>query len=435
MTRAIPLTAADRAFLRERPRGRPPNQALVLDFGPSADPPFSFEELDRGAASAARAFPAAASRLVFQRRGTPVWDASAGEPFRMVVRTGSRHEDRNRLLRDFVNTDFPLRGQAPVRQLLAGVGNPPAWSLLTQAQQAVSDLPGIVQLLEHQLRVAAGKPPSASEPQHAPPAVRQIRRRKDDDEVVEEERSTRLQVFDRRPSARRRWGTISFPYAPFSRYSWSVDGFSWSDVLLAGVLEALAAWNRGAGASKSRVGLSVQIDVRARSFEGFGNGSSRILVPRPWAEDDMARSFPACCRAVGGVALDKLHGGHWAVPSGLSASLIAAATDRIRGWGGWRGPDQGTASLTLLDRGGRAQGDLLPGGVRGMEIVSALHPRHSISFGVIPWGGQILVTVTWDEAQLTTTEVRTILAHFRRLVRSLAAHGSAGEQRAGSPGS
>ena len=415
MIRPIPLTASDRAFLKSATSVHPANHALVLDFRASPDPPFSLQALRRGAESACRAFPAAASRLRNRRGLGPFWDPASGQPFDLVVRTSDRSNDRERILRDFVNTDFPLGGPSPVRQLLCAVGDPSAWTLVTQAHHAVSDLFGILLLVRHQLRVAAGESLDP-EPQFEPPVLRRIRRRRED--APDEARSTAIHTFGRPASRSRHWGTIALAGIPRTGLSSTAEGFSWKDVLLAAALEAVAAWNRNHRSPDAEIGLSVHLDVRKSGLEAFGNGTSRILVFRSPVRDGTRRSFRACCRAVHRAASDKHHAGEWAVPpSGIVPSLMFAVGRRLGRWIGRPGPDPGTASFTLVERG--AVRERFPGGALGLEVVSPLPPDRPLAFAAVPQGDEILVTVTWDAGQFRRGEAREIVARFRRLIREV----------------
>ena len=413
MSRPIPLTDLDRRLLASGGPS-PANHTLVVDFEPSRSPPFSLGELRWGAVAACRAFPPAGARLLRPEHAPPVWEPAPGRPFPLVLRASSRSEDRAEILRDFVVGDFPLTGVPPVRQLLCGVGDPPAWTLLTQAHCFLSDLPGIFLLVRLQLQAVTASQ-AAIQSQRGGPDLRRPRRQR---AGRGEEESVQLRTSGGQASSRRMWGTLSFPRDLHDPSS-PLVGFAWNDALVGAALEALARWNRAAEAPDQPLAMEVRESIRERPLEGFGNGTASRLARLP-PREGLGTTIRSVCRAV---ALEAAGGEYLDVrrPRPRRSGFGAAAAR----WRGWRAAPAfaAVAPITLLSPWPRWGGEPLPGRVRGLELVSSLSPGYPIGFAAMPLGERMLVTLTWDPAQLSRKDARTIAADFGGLVERTATTG------------
>ena len=406
----LPLATADLAFLAADSASRPLDYALILHFDRSETPPFDLESLRRGAESARRTFPVAASRIGSGFLSGPAWRPLADAPPPFVVRQ-VRDAGPEAVFGRFLDTPFRLAEEPPIRQLLAGLGDPPRWSLVVRAHHIATDLIGTLLFVRHQLRVARGASVPKARPEPGPPSLRRAPRRSVRNPGFRT--STNLATLAGSPSPARRWRTVEIPDAPHYGRSRLLDGFTWNDALLAAALEAMTRWNERCEASTDRIGLWVPMNLREPQLAGFGNGASRIRVHRDPGAFGMKRSFLERCRAVRREVEAKKRSGEWALPSlSVPAPLAFLATPLLRRWLDRPWADFGTAGFTHLRRW---PGDEDPafGGVAGVEVVACLHHRHPIYFVAMPHRGRTFVTITWDPALLAPSHIEFIAAAFR----------------------
>ncbi len=428
------LTAPDLACLVADSPKHPLDYALILHFERSEHPPFSPLALERGAESARQAFPVAGSVLESGRLSAPVWTPAPGHCAAPTVRMTSE-EDSTPLIDGFLAPRFRLEEEPPLRQLLAAGGDPPRWSLVTRIHHAASDLIGALLFIRRQLRVAQGEEVPPKAPQRSSPLLqlRPERPARNPDSRP----STPLATRPAPRGSARRFRTFRVPRLPSSGPR---GGFRWNDALLAAALEALASWNDSQGsdsggnpsrrnhtpgASKSRIGLWVPMNIRRERFHGFGNGASRLRIHREPLPSGSAPSFEARCRAVRRTIDQKKRAGEWALPAWTPpAALARAAAPLLARWLDRPWADYGTAGFTHL---GRWPGDEDPvfRGLEAIEVVACLHRRHPLYFAGMSHAGRTWVTITWDPALLAPQEIDTIAASFTNALSEPATGGGA----------
>ena len=381
----------------------------MLHLGQSAQAITDLGPLYRGAQSALTAFPLAGSRLRRRRFDVPVWEPRPGALPALAVRVFPEGEQTARI-REFLDSPFRLEDGVPLRQLLLGIGDPPSWSLVTQAQHAVTDLIGVLLFLQWQLQVARGLVPSPVRPHKLRPVL--LEAPKGARRNPGARNSTPLATRSGPPSAARSWRTVLVPREPLSSLSQTVGGFHWNDCLLAAALDALAAWNERQGAAAKRIGLWVPVNVRKERLRDFGNGGSRIRVHRESVSAVKSRAFLERCRSVRRTVHRKERAGEWAVPAlPVPDWMFPAAAPLLRRWRDRPWADFGTAGFTHLEHWPGEEDPVL-NDASGMEVIAGLHRRHPLAFTAMSGSERTAVTITWDPALLREADIDFIAAAF-----------------------
>lgn len=374
----IDLSPLDRLSLIMERRERPLDFALVLQLE-NVD----LASLQRGAQSAALAFPRSAMRAAGDR-----WVPDLIPPISTIALDST--------------TRFDPRAAAPIAQSFDASSG----KLLTRSHHAAADLLSVVLWLDHQLAVATG----VREPlQHAaPPTPLALKHHK---------KPARKSRFAHAGPSRKLW-TRSGAASPERRVLVRLvsvrrvsDDFTYTDHLGAAMLRAIGEFQEARGAPRDRLSLWFPINIRADPFDGFGNGASRIRVydrsPRGASLRERALSFREQVR------WSKDHG-EWFVPQ--KHPLFSLPEPLIRAY--FRRPwvDMGTIMFSHLERIRAAKEQPMLPGARSVEVISMLDPRHPLGVAAMTLRGETALSFTWDPAQLAEEDVTFIADRFARAV-------------------
>jgi|GEM_PF-737415 len=406
---------------------RPFDFALLLDLddAPAAD------ALRAGARSARALYPTTASRIAGKR-----WTPFA-EPGDGLAEVSARTvEEAERAAEEFVDSPFDPRRQTPVRQLLitgGAVGGGRA-KLVTRFHHAAADGLSAALWLGRQLRVAycegnegdegdegdegnegdEGAPVAAAAPP-GPPPLRSHPSPVKKSLFAHGGPSDRLRVTGRRPSRTRRWLTLDFEAAPLRHVCREAGGFTYNDLLATCALELFLRWNRARGArGRLKVGLWLPVNVRRRSSEGFGNGTSRIrLYPRY----DEAAPLADKCREVRRQVSWCIGHGEWAVPekSPLTSLPLWAAAPLLRAYVGRPWVDVCTGVFSHAEGLTAAGGEIFRH-VTKVESVGQLHARHALAINGVTHAGRTFLTFTYDPGLLPPADALRLAEMYRELL-------------------
>ena len=381
----------------------------MLDLGRSSQALTDFEPLYHGAEGARALFPVSTSRLCRPQFNVPRWEPQPGAPPSLAIRVFPEGE-RVARIQEFLEIPFPLEEGPPLRQMLLGIGDPPAWSLVTQVHHAASDLIGTLLFVQRQLRMARGLDTMPPRPQSGSLQLMEAPKgaRRNPDSGT----SATLATRPGPASASRCWRTVSVPREPLASLSQTVGGFRWNDCLLAAALDALAAWNERQGASANRIGLWVPMNTREERLRGFGNGASRIRVHREPVSAVKSRAFLERCRSVRRMVYRKKRIGEWVIPPlRVPPSLFSVAAPLLRRWLYRPWADFGTAGFTHLEHWPGDDEPVLKD-VSGMEVIACLHQQHPLYFAAMSQHDHTVVTITWDPALLREEDIDFIADAF-----------------------
>ena len=388
---------------------RPLDFALILHFQGSLDA----EALRKGAASACNRFPSTGSVVDGKN-----W-RRLDDPRIRIEEIADEATERSieRSLASFVNAPLRLTKDPPLCQMLAGIDSTGKTCLATRVHHCAADLLSCLFWLHHQLRVAAG----ADEPireivafdhprlADAPPDARRN---------PYWGRSDPLRARSAAASSERRWNTFSIPSGHFTSLSRERNGFTYNDVLVTALLETVHWWNTCTGEPARKVGIWLPINIRRQPFEGFGNGSSRIRVRRNYSD---SASFREKCLAVRRQVDEARLSGEWVVPENPLASRLPLGIfgPALRAYLRRPWADTGSVSFTHLQHWPGKEDEVF-GGLERVEVVGALHERHSLMLAAVTWSDRTWLTATYDPALLRRQDVDAISDHFRHRISSLA---------------
>ena len=325
---------------------------------------------------------------------------SAGEHFGAEANIEIRGD-----LEEFVNKPFDLHFGYTIKQLVIGA------TLATRFHHAAADGLSAAMWLGHQLSVASGlPPPTIPVALSLKRAAASVRRSK----FAYDGACDRLWTPNATRTGTRRWTTFSFPSTDLQRACRRAGGFTYSDLLATCVLEVFAAWNqRYSTNGRPRVGLWLPMNIRSRSFEGFGNGTSRI---RLYATYPSTASLAEKTREVRRQISWTTEHGEWAVPE---LPLLT----RLPGW--ITGPalrrylnrpsiDMATGVFSHVDRWGSASDAFK--NVERIECVGLLHPRQSVAINGATHQGKTWLTFTHDTGLLRTTDEEELIRLFEQQI-------------------
>jgi hypothetical protein len=308
----------------------------------------------------------------------------------------------------FVNGPFDLHHSYPIQQVFSGA------TLATRFHHAAADGLSGALWLGHQLSVAYGlRPPQCSNELSLRRAERSVRRSKFAydgacDRLWAPPNSTR--------SGTRRWTTFSFSSSELRQNCGRAGGFTYSDLLATCALETFSEWNnrhsRNGGPPK--VGLWLPMNIRSRSFAGFGNGTSRI---RLYARYSPAASLVDKAREVRRQVVWTTEHGEWAVPDlPLLMRLPAWITAPVlRRYLNRPSIDMATGVFSHADRwAGEAREAFKH--VDRIECVGLMHPRQSLAINGATHRDQTWMTFTHDAGLLRTTDIDEIVGIYNRQI-------------------
>jgi hypothetical protein len=368
------LTLLDCAFRLLDSASSPQDFTLILHF----DEPPAIESLQAGATSANKRY---------QR----------GNEIKIQSRTD---------LERFVNEPFDLHRGPTVKQMFFGA------TVATRFHHAAADGLSAALWLGHQLSVVYGLPPPASSAQlslrRAETSVRRSR-------YAYDGACDPLWTRNTTRSGTRRWTTFSFPSQDLRQRCRRIGGFTYSDLLATCALEVFSEWNqRQSGNGPPRVGLWLPMNIRSRSFEGFGNGTSRI---RLYARYPSSASLVEKAREVRKQVLWTTEHGEWAVPeipmfTRLPAWIMAPA---LRRYLNRPSIDMATGVFSHADRWAGKVSEAFRH-VNRIECVGLLHPRHGLAINAATHLGQTWMTFTYDDGLLGNQDAEELVKIYCRQI-------------------
>jgi hypothetical protein len=323
---------------------------------------------------------------------------SAGEFYRIECET--KVETRIDLER-FVNERFDAD---PIKQTFDGD------TLATRFHHAAADGLSAALWLGHQLSVAYGlKPPAGPAALLLRRPSTSVRRSK----FAYDGACDGLWTPNGMRSGTRRWTTFGFPSSDLRQACRRAGGFTYSDLLATCALEVFTEWNqRHRQNGTPRVGLWLPMNIRARSFQGFGNGTSRI---RLYARYSGAASLVDKAREIRGQVSWTTEHGEWAVPelplfTRLPGWIIARA---LRRYLNRPSVDMATGVFSHADRWAGDAREAFKH-VDGIECVGLLHARQNLAINGATHQGQTWMTFTYDAGLLRATDIDELVAIYKR---------------------
>lgn len=362
------LTVLDRAFKLLDDARSPQDFTLILRF----DQPPNAEKLAAGANSACECF---------------------GIDHQINIETRINVER-------FVNGPFDTY---PIKQMLNGI------TLATRFHHAAADGLSAALWLGHQLSIAHGLtiPATSAELSLRRPAMSTRRSRFAYDSACEQ-----LWTPNDTRSGERRWATFSFPSSDLRQACRRARGFTYSDLLATCVLETYSEWNqRHTHNGRPKVGLWLPMNIRSRSFAGFGNGTSRV---RLYARYPTSSSLVEKARDVRRQVSWTTEHGEWAVPE---LPLVTRLPDWIlrpalRRYLNRPTVDMATGVFSHADRWAGEARDAFKH-VERIECVGLLHPRQNLAINAATHREQTWVTFTYDTGLLRATDVDELVAIYK----------------------
>ena len=370
--------------------------------------------LEKGAESALHQFPTSASVI---RGGR--WVRSA-EPAPVVhVRSPGSPQEAGEILASFVNGRLDPTKTLPVRQMVMA-GTPselPSWGI--RFHHALTDGAGASMWIDHQWQVANEHcRPLFSYGAFLPPQLRShaspIRR----SPFAWRGPSHSLAYRRGRPSAVRQWRTIRLPAARLVSYARANGTFTYNDLLIGTILDALLAWNpRHAPRNGERLALWIPTDIRQVPQVGFGNGTSRLRV---YARGFDQASAEDRFRIVRRQVETARRIGEWALPAGSPLFRLPAELQRISFWLFSRRPriDMASAVFSNSTRFFLPESDLADL-VDHVDVVGPLGVGHPLGMYALTLGADTFFTCVSDPALLDESEVGALLGEFQQRLSDL----------------
>ena len=292
----------------------------------------------------------------------------------------------------FVNEPFD---SYPIKQMLNGV------TLATRFHHAAADGLSAALWLGHQFSIAYGlTPPNTSAELSLRRPATAVRRSR----FAYDSACDQLWTPNDTRSGEKRWTTFSFNSSDLRQACRRAGGFTYSDLLATCVLEMFSEWNqRHIHNGRPKVGLWLPMNIRSRSFAGFGNGTSRV---RLYARYEQSATLIEKAREVRRQVSWTTENGEWAVPE-------LPLFTRLPGW--ILGPvlrrylnrptvDMATGVFSHADRwAGEARAAFKH--VDTIECVGLLHARQNLAINAATHREQTWVTFTYDTGLLRATEV------------------------------
>ena len=362
------LTVLDRAFkLLDGPTS-PQDFTLILHF----DEPLHRERVEAGAKSAREHY---------------------GREINIETRIN---------IEQFVNERFKPCRNYPIKQMLDGA------TLATRFHHAAADGLSAALWLGHQLSVGYGlTPPSRSAELSLRRAAISVRRSK----FAYDGACDPLWTSGPARLGTRRWKTFSFPASDLRHACRRAGGFTYSDLLATCTLEMFRLWNESHIRNGApRVGLWLPMNIRSRSFEGFGNGTSRV---RLYARYSPSASLIEKAREVRRQVSWTTEHGEWAVPEiPLFTRLPSAITaPALRGYLNRPSIDMTTGVFSHADRWAGDAREAFKN-VQRIECVGLLHPRQNLAINGATHRGQTWMTFTYDTGLLSNTDAEQLIRMF-----------------------
>jgi hypothetical protein len=209
----------------------------------------------------------------------------------------------------------------------------------------------------------------------------------------------------------RRWTTFSFPSSELRQACRQARGFTYSDLLATCALETFRHWNTSHSRNgPPRVGLWLPMNIRSRSFEGFGNGTSRV---RLYARYDASASLIDKAREIRRQVSWTTEHGEWAVPelplvTHLPAWITAPA---LRRYLNRPSIDMATGIFSHADRWAGDAREAFKH-VDRIECVGLLHARQNLAVNGATHRNETWMTFTYDAGVLRDTDVDDLVKAY-----------------------
>lgn len=369
------LTLLDRAFTLLDDVRSPQDFTIILHF---RDPP----DIDRLRAGA----------------------QSAGERYKtntdQEIEIGSN-------IHKFVNDPFDLRREYPVKQLF----NSTDGALATRFHHAVADGMSAAMWLGHQLSIAYGLTPSENSTEVVlRTADKSVRRSM----FAYDGACDPLLTANSTRSGTRRWITRNFAREDLQRACRRAGGFTYSDLLATCTLEVFSEWNhKHTQNGRPRVGLWLPMNIRRRSNEGFGNGTSRI---RLYARYSPTASLVDKAREVRRQVAWSTEHGEWVVPDLPLLTRLPhwIARPALRSYLNRPSIDMATGVFSHADRWGGASEAFKH--VERIECVGLLHPRQSLAVNGATHRGQTWLTFTYDTGLMCAADAEELARMYEHQI-------------------
>ena len=259
--------------------------------------------------------------------------------------------------------------------------------------------------LGHQLSVAYGlTPPDRSAELSLRRAETSVRR----SQFAYDGACDRLWTPHATRTGSRRWATFSFQSSELRQACRQAGGFTYSDLLATCALETFRHWNsRHSRNGAPQVGLWLPMNIRRRSFEGFGNGTSRIRV---YARYAASASLVEKAREVRRQVSWTTDHGEWAVPelplfTRLPAWITAPA---LRRYLNRPSIDMATGIFSHADRWAGDAREAFKH-VDRIECVGLLHARQNLAINGATHLDQTWMTFTYDAGLMREADVADLL--------------------------
>lgn len=368
--------------------------AIVFHFREQLD----LDALTLGAESARKKFPTSGSRLVWNR-WVKQYGATEGS-----INTASC-SDLTNTVQSFINRPLDPQKEFPVQQLAVTSSASPGTTVVTRFHHAVADGMSASLWLTHQFEVARGlRHPCIHESHCEPPLLKTTEAPVRKSRFAFSDASDRLATSTQSRSGSRAWVTIDFDALTLRKLVRRMGGFTYSDLLATCALEMFARWNRIHDDHDSQqIGLWLPINVRRRSAEGFGNGTSRIRI---YDRSSRTTSFAEKCMAVRRQVEWSTSHGEWAIPEikGLTFLPRSLTGPLLRRNLTRHSLDMATGVFSHADRW-NASGSSAFNSIDQIECVGLLHPFHALAINGATHKGKTSLTFTYDTGLLTRRDL------------------------------
>jgi NRPS condensation-like uncharacterized protein len=358
------------------------------------------DALRAGASSARNLFPTTGSRLKNNRW---VRDLATGNG---IATLGSWNGED--LMKDFVNRPIDLVHESPVQQLVMTSDADNATTLVTKFHHAAADGTSASLWLNHQLAVAFGfekvrKEQSPFEPLSLKQLSTTVRR----SQFAYATPSEQLWTLPAQRSGVRAWTSISFEANRLRKACRKTQGFTYSDLLATCALQVFSLWNgERRGEHIPKVGLWLPINIRRRSAEGFGNGTSRIRI---YANYPPTMSLIDKCREVRRQITWCSNHGEWVVPQVTPMTLLPRWATRpvIRRHLTRASIDMATGVFSHVERWNNKK-ELFTA-LESLECVGLLHPFQALAINGATHNGKTWLTFTYDASLFEPQHVERLV--------------------------
>lgn len=379
--------------------------AIVFHFREQLD----LDALSLGAESARKMFPTSGSRLIGNR-----WVQLPGASEGSISTAWC--SDASSTIHSFINRKLDPQKEFPVQQLAVTSGARPCTTVVTRFHHAVADGMSASLWLTHQFEVARGmRPPCILQYPCEPPILKTAGARVRKSRFAFSDASDRLATSTQTRSGSRSWVTIDFAAFTLRKLVRRSGRFTYSDLLATCALEMFARWNRAHDAQVSQqIGLWLPINVRCRSAEGFGNGTSRIRIyDRSNRTTSLVEKSVEVRRQIEWCTSH----GEWAIPKikGLTLLPRSITGPFLRRNLTRRSLDMATGVFSHADRW-NAPGSGVFNSVDQIECVGLLHPFHALAINGATHEGKTSLTFTYDSGLLTRSDVLDLTALYQEQI-------------------